>query len=588
MLHQLLSLLSFITLGVAAFGLGRPILRRLRLAEEGLLEIVAWSFALGLIAAGAMLFGLGLMGGLYAPAIGIATILACGWGLEEIRRVLAVWRRRQMTVIDDEPLDQPHDTPCAPPPRWLAAALLVAAGAACLGSLATAMAPPTSAEALSYYLEFPKTCLIEHGVLDVPSRDPNGFPLLVEMWYLWALAWDGPVCAQLVHWGLGLLLAAGTILLAKPVLGNRWAWIAGAVVVLTPGVNRNMAAPLDDVALAAFGTLALAAWWRGVMDDQGRRWLVPAGLAACGAVGVNPVGLLFVLAVVGAWAWTTMRRLGWHRAAEAAAVAVLVGVGVGGVGLTRIEWHFERAALAGSAAQLGALLVAALPGVLLGRRLRGLGVLLGVAAGYAVLWHLFRLSPRFLFAAVPPLAVAAVWVWIELRRFPRPARWAAVAAMSAAVALLAVMPLWHARAETAVAIGLEDQESYLLAHQPTYRAAAIANQVLSATAHVLSEDDNTFYFARRATPESALRAWPQYEQYCSDPDGFVRQLRSAGFTHLLLAQPVEDDQTAGDSPLARLADAQTGGDRSDRSVLAEYDFQGRDGTLRRYRLVVLR
>ena len=47
-----------------------------------------------------------------------------------------------------------------------------------------------------------------------------------------------------------------------------WAWAAGALVVLVPGVNNQMTAPLNDVALALWTTLAMAAWWRAVIGGE--------------------------------------------------------------------------------------------------------------------------------------------------------------------------------------------------------------------------------------------------------------------------------------------------------------------------------
>ena len=63
MFHQLLSVFAFCSLALAAFGLGRPMLRGLSVGEEDRLSVVVWSIALGLIVAGMLLLGLGLLGG---------------------------------------------------------------------------------------------------------------------------------------------------------------------------------------------------------------------------------------------------------------------------------------------------------------------------------------------------------------------------------------------------------------------------------------------------------------------------------------------------------------------------------------------
>ena len=179
--------------------------------------------------------------------------------------------------------------------------MLLLAGAACVGSLVGALAPPTAGDALCYHLDLPKRFLAEHALCYPPYSDNATFPLLVEMWYLWGLALDGAVAAQLVHWTLGILLALAAVVLARPILGRAWAWIVGAVVVLVPGVNNQMTAPLNDLGLAVLTTLALAAWWRATVGMEGRRWFLLAGLAGGGALGTKYLALVFALAVAATW-----------------------------------------------------------------------------------------------------------------------------------------------------------------------------------------------------------------------------------------------------------------------------------------------
>ena len=62
MLQQLLSLLAFCSLAMAAFGLGRPLLRGLGVGQEDRVSVAVWSVALGLNAAGLLLLWLGLLG----------------------------------------------------------------------------------------------------------------------------------------------------------------------------------------------------------------------------------------------------------------------------------------------------------------------------------------------------------------------------------------------------------------------------------------------------------------------------------------------------------------------------------------------
>ena len=641
---SLLSLLAFGSIVLAAFGVGRPIVRGLRVADEDSLATAVWSIALGAIAAGTLLAGLGLVGALYAPVIGGMTVAACFWGLGEmLRAYLAACDRRLAGPTTDSDATEPL-APWSQPSVWLCRGILAAAAVACVGSLVSSLAPPTAGDALCYHLELPKTFLAEHRLVFLPYHDNATFPLLTEMWFLWALALDGGVCAQLVHWGLGVLLCLATVVLATPILGRRWAWIAAAAVALTPGVNNQMTAPLNDLALAAMTTLALAAWWRAVVADEGRRWFVLAGLAGGGALGVKYLALVFAAAVGLCWTWSVW-RLPYRRRMllQGAAVVVVVAASVGGHWYVRAAWYrgnpvfpflHEAVGAANASAntlpdalpdtlpdtlpasksplgrhplqmaaapwhvtmsperfggrghQLGVVLLAALPGLLFCRRLHGLGTLLSVAGCYAVLWFLLRQNVRFLLPVVPLAYAAAVWVWIEMRRFPAAARRVAAAAFVCALAAMTVVPLRRGREHFQVALGVEDRESYLVGQEPTYRAAVVANALAGPEGHLLTQDYRSFYFNCRVTRESIYRRLTHYDRSFDDAAGSqpLDRLRQAGFTHLLLAESLSDEGIQYDPTLSRLADA----DDTELDVLTEYTFADRDGAVRRYRLVELR
>jgi len=229
-----------------------------------------------------------------------------------------------------------------------------------------------------------------------------------------------------------------------------------------------------------------------------------------------------------------------------------------------VTMHPER--FGGRGHQLGVLLLAAVPGLLFARRLHGLGTLLAVGLVYCVLWYLLRQNVRFLLPVVPLLSTAAVWVWIEMRRFPALPRLAAGATFAAILAAYAAVPLVRCGDQLAVAFGWESREDYLLRHEPTWQAADV-----------------------RVTRESVYRRRTHYDRKITDPAQFSRTLREAGFTHLLLAENVGDGGIQYDPTLSRLAEAQCSAGAGDSLLkLADYRFYDPDGGVRRYRLVMLR
>jgi hypothetical protein len=644
MIHQFFSVFAFCGLVTAVFGLGRPMLRGLKVGQDDRLSVLVWSMALGLLAAGLGLLGFGLLGILYRPVIFAATVLACFWGVAEmVRAYMKTAEQEGLLPGEDafeesiEPIDS---TAWSCPAGWLLGAMFLAAGAACVGSLIGALAPPTAGDALCYHLELPKAFLAEHRIAYLPNHDNSTFPLFAEMWYLWALALDGGVCAQLVHWGLGLLLALATVVLASPILGRPWGWIAGALVVLIPGVSNQMTAPLNDVALAAFTTLAMAAWWQAVVGrEEGRRWFVLAGLMAGGALGTKYVALLFAVAVAATWIWHLVRQPERRRfLLEGAATVAVVAASVGGTWYVRAAWHrgnpvfpffsevFDRGEAAaadlqetlpesksplgrgpvglatapwqttmhpeqfgGRGHQLGVVFLAVVPGLLFCRRLRGLGLLLATALAYGVGWYLLRQNVRFLFPVVPLFCVVTVWVWTEIRRFPRHARWAAGVALAGMVAGLAAIPLVRTGDQWAVAVGRESREDYLGRHEPTYPAAAVFNALRRPNDRILSQDYRAFYFDGQVTRENIYRRYTHYDQTIKEPAELSRRLREAGFTYLLLAETIAGNGIQYDPTLSRLADAQLASESAgELRPLTEYEYHDCDGAVRRYRLVAIR
>ena len=269
-------------------------------------------------------------------------------------------------------------------------------------------------------------------------------------------------------------------------------------------------------------------------------------------------------------------------------MTALIAVGVGFLcSLPTICWgaHFSalsfvRTSAAALPDHLGIVVLAAAPGILLTRRLRGLGPVLSAGMLYAVCVFLLFGDARLLFPAAPLLSVAAVWAWIELRRAPLLARRAAAAALVVLLVCSTVMSVVRSPDALPVALGFDGREEYLLRHEPTYRAAAVANQILNADAHILSQERRVFYFDRRVTWENPRDRSVDGESAALPVKEMVQRLRRAGFTHLLSAQTSPGKPDEGSLLFDRLTDAMP--------ELDDYCFRTADGRVRRYRLVALR
>ena len=258
--------LIFIALLTAwAAGVGLRVVARLGGVPEHPADTLALAVpaGLGLLALAAL--GLAEVGWLTAGGIaavlGLGAIVGGTAGIRLLRQWVVGARRTRPSFVD--------------------LALMIGV----VGTLLTAMAPVTDGDALCYHLQVPKVFLAQKSAGFDPDLHETIYPLTTEMLYAVALAFRGPVACRLVQWVFGLAFAANVTALARPVLGDRARW-AGAVALLAPAVSNGMGAPLNDVALAAFGNAALHAWLRW-HDRPSPRAAALAGMLAGMAIGVK-------------------------------------------------------------------------------------------------------------------------------------------------------------------------------------------------------------------------------------------------------------------------------------------------------------
>ena len=277
-------------LAMIGVGVGRRILDRLGQAPEHPLDAAALSMPMGLGLMALGVLGLGELG--WLNRIGLAVLLAVlmEMGLRPALRMLRELRGPVRARLDDP------DRRGSMPGRIVA----VAMGIALLGTAMVATGPVTDGDALCYHLQVPKVFLMGDAAGFDPDLHETVYPLVTELIYAVALEFRGPVACRWIQWFLGLALAANVAAMARPALGRR-AWWAGAIVLLAPAISNGMSAPLNDVALAAFGAAAIFAWTR-LLDRPSGKSAVVAGILAGLAVGVKYPALVLV-GLMGGFLW---------------------------------------------------------------------------------------------------------------------------------------------------------------------------------------------------------------------------------------------------------------------------------------------
>lgn len=582
-------------IGLSAFGFGRPVARKLAIHNDGPLAVAVWSIALGLLGVGSVLLLLAWAGWLHSAVVAAISAAGLLWSLVELACEYLGWANGRVLVAGS-PLDCARTLEPPDPPG--AKLILVPVATVIVTTLILALAPPTSPEVLSSCLDIPKNILLGHS-LDESRPDARPSTNIAQMWSLWALALDGPVAANLVHWGVGLLAALAAMLLARVSMPVRAARLAGCLAVTCPGVQYQLGVPLDDLALGLFAALALTAVFRVLVNLEHATWPIAAGLALGAAIAVQSAGIVLAATVAVLWA---------HCRARGTAVAGEIGVTctMGVIALVvALPWIFlagstlsrsEQQSIESTLAHLGPVLCLGMAALVFARRLRGLSLALGALIVYPTAIVLSSCPGRWWPALVAPAAVVVAWGWHELARLPRPAGLLASLCL-VAMALAPAISQWPAAADSlAVATGRQRRSDFLLTHEPTYRAASLLNRIRRTEDRILCQDARMFYF-------DCQTCWQDVQSFprsLGDRERDASQRAcSDGFTYLLLAEAgnqASNSATAGsdaespppsDSTLSDSTPSRKFGAIGEVIPILEYRFADDNNRLIRYRLLRL-
>jgi hypothetical protein len=608
------AVLALITLGV-----GKRLLDWLGQTPEHPLDAVALALPLGYGAAALAVLALGEMGCL--SVLGLTIVLAV---FTELGILSSIRLIRSLLAHERDSLKNSRFERFSIGIALCTAVALLATGAA-------AIAPVTDGDALCYHLQVPKAFLMRGSVCYLPDLHETVYPLVTELLYAIALEFRGPVACRGIQWFLGLALAANVIALARPTLSNR-AWWAGALVLLVPAISNGMAAPLNDVALAAFGMAAIFAWTR-LHDRPSYRAAITAGLFAGLAIGVKYPALV----LCGLLTSATLLRVCDRRPAPGAlapppwarlalvyfAAAVAVGgwwylrafihtgnpvfpffrTVFGGAGLdevlgpskrplplTPLDMLFSIVPLSMApdrfdsfSHQFGPIFLLFLPALLLERAPRRVWTLALLGYLFLTLCITQRQSMRFLLIALGPLSVAVAYVANEWRKRGTLAARFLLGALIAVLGFEAGLATLRARHGISVLLRRESVSDFLARREPTFTVGRWAALNLPAAARLIGQDHRGFYIPRDYTMELAHRRRTGLGRRGEPASAVVASLLKAGFTHVMLCPPVSEKTVEFDPTLGRLLEPWT----AVRTPLYRELLSDADGVVRRYSIYAL-
>jgi hypothetical protein len=313
---------------LAWLGVGRAVPRRL--IPGDLLLVTLTRIAVGAVAFTLLVFVLGRLGALHPAVLLALTGAAALPGVYAAREVFAARRMpRGLGRLG-----------------WTLFALLVAALAL---DVIASTAPPTSADALVYHVEFPRRWLELHRIDDPFWTYASFYPLGIETLFAQAMAVVGVggagsalaagSTASALHGLLAVLAGLAVFGFARDVAGGSdVAGVLGAALFVLQGlVTWDSTSTFIDMGLVFYVVLAA---WHAVRFARApsRSTAAWVGLAAGGAAGAKYIGPLAALFVLLPVAIVALRR---RALASLGLAAALVAVAGGG-------WYVKNAIVTGN------------------------------------------------------------------------------------------------------------------------------------------------------------------------------------------------------------------------------------------------
>jgi hypothetical protein len=626
--------LGFATfLALVSVGVGKRILDVLGQAPEHWVDELALALPLGSGTAALATLALGELGCLNRLGLSVMLAVLCGLGgcslLKVVKSAMPTPSSRRRAPTKPPP---PTDgNPGVSRFGMLDRAIALCVGLAVVGTALSASAPVTDGDALCYHLQVPKVFLTSGAVAFDPDLHETVYPLITELLYALALAFRGPVACRWIQWILGLALAANTIALARPSLGRR-AWWSGAIILLVPAVSNGMSAPLNDVALAAFGAAAIFAWVR-LHQRPSYPAAIAAGLLMGLALGVKYPALVLCGLLAPAIALRATRRGNSSSSGHQPPwlkltfvyLATVVAVGgcwylraymhtgnpvnpffkhvFGGAGLDEVLDPIKRPLPVTPANmllaleplslepdrfdsfshQFGPIFLMFLPAVLLERPPRRVIGLVALAYAFLAICMTQRQSMRFLLISLGPLSIAvasAATAWSARRTV---AARLLVGMLIAVLGLEACLALVRSRHALAVMLKRESAAEFLSRREPTFSVGKWVAAKLPSTARLIGQDHRGFYIPRPYAMELAHRRRTGLGARGESAREIVARLRERGFTHVMFCPPVPATSVEFDPTLSRLLAPWLAG----REALFRRDISDGDGVVRRYSIYEL-
>ena len=287
----------FIGLGIIcmiAFGIGRKILRLLRIEGESLLETTIFALGLGFGSLSLLIFALGILQLYYT------------WAIYSVLGMLSVFSFFEVKKVK---LQKPQLSSSKPRFTMFGIFFLGLLGVAAIINLVGALIPESFYDSLVFHLAVPTLYKINHGIKNIETIFMSHFPQNMQMLYTLSLLLGTDILAKLIHWIMGIFVVLLVYTFGRKYFNYRVGLLAAAIFYTIPMVAMQSRVTGVELSLTFFELLAVFALvnWFAINGRKEKpkpakdSWLIMAGIFSGLAMGVKYTAmysfLLFAISV---------------------------------------------------------------------------------------------------------------------------------------------------------------------------------------------------------------------------------------------------------------------------------------------------
>ncbi len=278
--YHLLLLVGLGIICMIAFGMGRKILKLLRIKGETILESTIFALGLGFGSLSLIMFALGILQLYYT------------WIVYSVLGILSIFSFFEVKKVR---LQKPQLSSSKPRFTIFAMFFWGILGVAAVINLAGALVPEVFYDSLVFHLAVPSLYKINHGIKYIETIFMSHFPQNMHMLYTLSLLLGIDILAKLMHWAMGIFVVLLVYTFGRKYFNYRVGLLAAAIVYTIPMVAMQSRVTGVELSLTFFELLAVFAlvnWFTINRRDEKPKavkdgWLIAAAIFSGLAMGVK-------------------------------------------------------------------------------------------------------------------------------------------------------------------------------------------------------------------------------------------------------------------------------------------------------------